>query len=168
MFLQITNSSKLYNTICFLLYFAKTKNYILQFEAPPWDRLKCAKLGQNIKTVFSSFKHLERGLKMSKLTNLFDVSFICKSVGNVTSSIRNFWPTNFPTNCNIGPSPAVYVCIIWLLKVRLRQFLGRALRLGQARGPSAAWLGLARGPDAATTSPYSNSKTTCYSRMSDM
>ena len=37
--------------------------------------------------------------------------------GNVTLSIRNIPPTepltNFPTHCNIRPSPALYFCIIW-------------------------------------------------------
>jgi len=53
-----------------------------------------------------------------------------------TSPLLNFWPTNFPTYCNIGPTPAVYFSIIWGLG--LRQFLGRAPRIGQARGPGAA------------------------------
>ena len=84
----------------------------------------------------------------------FNLSPVCQ-LGNVTSSIRNipplnFRPTNFPTCCNIGPTPAVYFCIIWGLQVRLRQFLCRVLRLGQARGPRAA-----------ATSPYSSCKTTC-------
>ena len=32
--------------------------------------------------------------------------------GNVTSSIRNIPPTEIPTYCNIGPTSAVYFCII--------------------------------------------------------
>ena len=56
--------------------------------------------------------------------------------GNVTSSIRNIpstelLTTNFPTYCNIGPTPAVYFNILFEGQVRLRQFLGRALRLGR-------------------------------------
>ena len=49
---------------------------------------------------------------------------------------------------------------LYYLRVRLRQFLGRALRLGRASGPSAAaktgW-----GPGAAARSPSSSCKTTC-------
>ena len=45
-------------------------------------------------------------------------------------------PTELPTYCNIGPYAS---CLFYYyLRVRLRQFLGRALQQGQARGPGAA------------------------------
>ena len=46
-----------------------------------------------------------------------------------TSPLMNLWPTNSPIYCNIGPTPAVFV--LFEGYVRLRQFLGRALRLGK-------------------------------------
>ena len=55
--------------------------------------------------------------------------------GNVTSSIRNIPPTNFPTYCNIGPYASCF--FLYYLNVRLKvreYFLGRALWLGQDRG----------------------------------
>ena len=61
-------------------------------------------------------------------------------------------PTELPTYCNIGPYAS---CLFYYyLRVRLRQFLGRALQQGQASGPSAARLGQARGPGAAAATPY--------------
>ena len=51
--------------------------------------------------------------------------------------LLNFWPTNIPTYCNIGSMAAVYVRIMLGLG-DVKQFLGRALRLVQATGPSAA------------------------------
>ena len=55
----------------------------------------------------------------------------------------------------------LFIFVLFEGQVRLRQFLGRALRLGWARGPSAAARTPARGPGAAARSPSSSCKTTC-------
>ena len=45
------------------------------------------------------------------------------------SPLLNFRPTNFPTYCNIGPTPAVYFYIIWGLgKVKKISGLSAAVR----------------------------------------
>ena len=68
--------------------------------------------------------------------------------------LHRLYATSPPTEllsyyCNIGPTPAVYF-LLFEGQVRLRQFLGRSLRLGQARGPGTA-----------ATSPFRSCKTTC-------
>ena len=50
--------------------------------------------------------------------------------GNVSSSIRNIPPTKLPTYTAISDLRQLFLIVM------LRQFLGRALRLGQTRGPA--------------------------------
>ena len=41
------------------------------------------------------------------------VMLSCYILSKCNIPLLNFWPTDFPTYCNIGPTPAVYFCIIW-------------------------------------------------------
>ena len=55
----------------------------------------------------------------------------------------------------------LFIFVLFLSSVRLRSFLGRALRLGPRLGGRGPRLGQARGPGAAATSPFSSCKTLC-------
>ena len=87
-------------------------------------------LMDSVNKLFISTLQQTISLIKNKKSTLSELKMVMLHRLYATTPPLNFWPTNFPTCCNIGPKPAVY--FQW---VRFRQFLGRTLRLELAREP---------------------------------
>ena len=95
---------------------------------------------------------------ISTPTDIFMVMEYVSGIIYSADLINNFTLSSPPPFYLLDGKPSFgNVDPLYCSSVLLRQFLGRALRLGRARGPSAA----ARGPGAAARSPSSSCKTTC-------
>ena len=101
----------------------------------------CMHAGLNCVLVFESKTEKRRGILFMLIPCIS--SELIKGFGNVNPL---YWPfvllpirsTAHPTYCNILDLRHLFIFVLFKGSVRLRQFLGRALRLGRARGPSAA------------------------------